>query len=147
MCRRASLCRGGLCRGLCTHFTINYLYNVNEGSNANTQAGLDSLGAVDLRNGLSARFATDELPATLAFDYPTIAALTRLLLTLAAPPLNADSAKQPTSETRRRRRRAVPGSIREAGSGKEAGRRRGRCEVVSAACMYPSAAPGADSAT
>lgn len=46
------------------------------------QAGLDSLGAVDLRNSLSSTFSTDVLPATLAFDYPTVAALAQLLLSL-----------------------------------------------------------------
>ena len=38
------------------------------------EAGLDSLGAVELRNSLSSRFSMD-LPATLTFDYPSIAAL------------------------------------------------------------------------
>lgn len=38
------------------------------------QAGLDSLGAVELRNAISAEFGMD-VPATLAFDYPTLAAL------------------------------------------------------------------------
>ena len=38
------------------------------------QAGLDSLGAVELRNALTARFAV-ELPATVTFDYPSVAAL------------------------------------------------------------------------
>ena len=38
------------------------------------EAGLDSLGAVELRNSLASRFTT-EVPATLTFDYPTIAAL------------------------------------------------------------------------
>ena len=38
------------------------------------QAGLDSLGAVDLRNSISSAFNLT-LPATLTFDYPTVAAL------------------------------------------------------------------------
>ena len=38
------------------------------------QAGLDSLGAVEFRNAVSAAFAID-IPATAAFDYPTIASL------------------------------------------------------------------------
>jgi acyl carrier protein len=50
--------------------------------NRHLQAGLDSLGAVDLRNSLSSAFSTDALPATLAFDYPTVAALAQLLLSL-----------------------------------------------------------------
>ena len=38
------------------------------------QAGLDSLGVVDLCNAISSTFGI-EVPATLAFDYPNAAAL------------------------------------------------------------------------
>ena len=43
------------------------------------EAGLDSLGAVELRNALAARFGIAELPATLTFDYPSVAALANYL--------------------------------------------------------------------
>ena len=42
-------------------------------------AGLDSLGAVEMRNALSESFNM-ELPASLAFDYPTSAALIAYLM-------------------------------------------------------------------
>ena len=48
------------------------------------EAGLDSLGAVELRNGLATLFAV-ELPATVTFDYPTAAALGTFI---AGPPLS-----------------------------------------------------------
>lgn len=44
------------------------------------EAGLDSLGAVELRSSLQAKFAAD-LPATLTFDYPTVASLAKFLAT------------------------------------------------------------------
>lgn len=48
---------------------------------ATPQAGLDSLGALELRTAIAERFAV-KAPATLAFDYPTIAALAKLLTPL-----------------------------------------------------------------
>lgn len=48
------------------------------------EAGLDSLGAVELRNALSARLALD-LPATVTLDFPSIGALAAHLATLVAP--------------------------------------------------------------
>eukprot|EP00884_Botryococcus_braunii_P010934 jgi/Botrbrau1/19842/Bobra.0124s0078.1 len=46
------------------------------------QVGLDSLAALDLRNGLSAAFGV-ALPVTLAFDYPTPASIAAHLFSLA----------------------------------------------------------------
>lgn len=40
-----------------------------------TEAGLDSIGSVELRNAASALLGK-ELPATLAFDYPSVRAIT-----------------------------------------------------------------------
>jgi len=45
-------------------------------------AGLDSLGAVELRNSLEGSLQV-QLPGTLVFDYPTISALQQFLLTKA----------------------------------------------------------------
>ena len=42
------------------------------------EAGLDSLGAVELRNTIGAHFAL-EVPATLTFDYPSISAMAAFL--------------------------------------------------------------------
>ena len=48
------------------------------------QAGLDSLGAVELQNAVSRSLGV-ALPATVAFDYPTIAALTAFIATQQRP--------------------------------------------------------------
>ena len=60
------------------------------------QAGLDSLGAVELRSAVSARFCIDA-PATLAFDYPTVAALVAFVASRLAPdPLvRSETPRQP----------------------------------------------------
>ena len=55
------------------------------------EAGLDSLSAVELRNSLEATFRVD-LPATLMFDYPSIAALASFITARAAEGAAADAA-------------------------------------------------------
>ena len=52
--------------------------------NAFIQAGLDSLGAVELRNGVAAKFGIS-LPSTVAFDYPTPKALALYIWRQLAP--------------------------------------------------------------
>ena len=42
------------------------------------EAGLDSIGAVELRNAISEAFAV-ELPATATFDYPSAEALAKYI--------------------------------------------------------------------
>ena len=38
------------------------------------EAGLDSIGAVEVRNAVASKFGV-ELPATVTFDYPTVASM------------------------------------------------------------------------
>lgn len=96
------------------------------------QAGLDSLAAVDLRDGLSKRFATEELSATLIFDYPTIAALASLIFS-----------QQPRSATLLRGGFA---DLERPAFGVRGDRERGEgaavVEVVTASCMYPGSDRG-----
>lgn len=42
------------------------------------QGGLDSLGAVELRNAIASKFSIT-VPATLAFDFPSAEALSRFI--------------------------------------------------------------------
>lgn len=55
------------------------------------EAGLDSLAAVELRNAVATRYQLD-LPATLVFDHPTIAALAVFLASRLSPSQPAEAA-------------------------------------------------------
>lgn len=83
------------------------------------EAGLDSLAAVELRNTLSSKFSLD-LPASLLFDYPTIASLSSFLLASMRP---AEAPKEMSIEAFR------PSDLQ--GSA-----------VVGMACHYPSGKTG-----
>ncbi len=48
------------------------------------EAGLDSLGAIELRASLSSEFGT-ELPPTVMFDHPSIAALATFVASQSQP--------------------------------------------------------------
>ena len=63
---------------------------------------LDSLMAVELRDALSQRVGAT-LPATLAFDYPTVEALTRWLLEKVLSVKEAEAPRALRSRTRSRR--------------------------------------------
>ena len=57
-------------------------------------AGLDSLGAVELRNSLESRFGI-ALPGTLVFDYPTVAALSGYIASRLQPAVATAEAAGP----------------------------------------------------
>lgn len=66
------------------------------------EAGLDSIGAVELRNAISQKVGVD-LPATVTFDNPTVTALARYVLghahmkdfeTAIGPPADVEAIKQ-----------------------------------------------------
>ncbi|AUX29428.1 MULTISPECIES: non-ribosomal peptide synthetase/type I polyketide synthase [Sorangium] len=60
------------------------------------ELGLDSLMAVELRNALAARLRV-RLPATLAFDHPTVESMTRYLLDLLSPDRESARPAQPSA--------------------------------------------------
>lgn len=62
------------------------------------QAGLDSLGAVELRNSIAESFRIS-VPATVAFDYPTKAALEGFIIQNVTPQPPSDSIAEPGVET------------------------------------------------
>lgn len=55
------------------------------------EAGLDSLGAVELKNALSSRFSLPNLPASLVFDYTSIEAIAGYLAGMLPQPYSLQS--------------------------------------------------------
>ena len=70
------------------------------------EAGLDSLSSVELRNSLESKLGA-ELPTTLVFDYPTMAALAGFLASKVSAAGSA-AARRQSSARRRPRRKAAP---------------------------------------
>ena len=87
------------------------------------EAGLDSLGAVELRNSLATRYSLD-LPASLVFDYPSIAALSSYLAAAVQPQAQLTAAGTSGQNLVSQH---VPQSA---------------AEVVGIACRYPGSSQG-----
>ena len=64
------------------------------------QAGLDSLGAIELRNAVSAALSVT-LPVTAAFDFPTIQAMAQHISTLVSVPTSAALKPDPAASSTR----------------------------------------------
>ena len=92
------------------------------------QSGLDSLGAVELRQTLSSRFGLS-LPPTVIFDYPTVDALSRFIAEAKAPKMAAAAAAAAATSTSAAMSSALAGGA--------AGASTVDAEVVSSACDYP----------
>ena len=72
------------CRSQILDLATTVLGAAPNGDQPLMEAGLDSLGAVDLRNALSNAFGV-ELPPTATLDYPTVDALAKFIASSIAP--------------------------------------------------------------
>ena len=66
-------------------------------------AGLDSIGAQELQQGLSTALGLNDLPATLIFDHPTIAALAKHLHALVTGGTNGQAVAESATTSMPRR--------------------------------------------
>ncbi|BDA51457.1 probable inactive phenolphthiocerol synthesis polyketide s at N-terminal half [Coccomyxa sp. Obi] len=82
-------------------------------------AGLDSLGAVELRKELS-RLTTLDLPATLVFDYPSTDELTAALAVMLPEPVLPEQAGLPAAKSGRKAKGAESAAESAASSAKSA---------------------------
>ena len=92
------------------------------------EAGLDSLGAVELRNAISDHFSLD-VPAILTFDYPSIASMAAFL----APQLSAAA----TGMRQATVLNVHSGAAALAGMRTQAAARASTTDIVGIACRYP----------
>lgn len=88
------------------------------------EAGLDLLGALELRDSLSAKFGM-ELPATLTFDHPTASALAAHIALTTKPTMHMST---PWSKQLGRASPAERSSL--------------GCEIAGLACRYPELGHG-----
>ncbi len=95
------------------------------------EAGLDSLGAVELRNTIATQFGIEDLPATLVFDYPTANALANHLASVQGPAAAASELA------------TVPKSFPELVQRRDAAWPSRASEVIGISCRYPGAGTGA----
>ncbi|MER5466883.1 beta-ketoacyl reductase, partial [Streptomyces sp. NPDC002668] len=79
-----------------------------------TAFGMDSLAAIELRNGLSAAIGI-RLPATITFDYPTPAELAEFLLAELGPDIEAIAADRADDDIRAAIATIPPAVMRAAG--------------------------------
>ena len=94
-----------------------------------SEAGGDSLGAVELRNAVGAAFGLSDLPATLLFDYPTVAALAAHLDALQLPPSTGVAATPAANKPPAAHAKEAPWLTRAS-------------EVMGLSCRYPGSDAG-----